>query len=542
VDSERCEDDRDASDVLGISGFSAASAPCHAASFAGKRSWEEHFCEGQSADLRRLRSMKQVLAGARLRHLREDRGLSQADLARLLEISPSYLNQIERDRRPLTVPVLLRLTEAFGVDPDFFSTQDTARLIAELRETLLDEALDVRISAGEISELATNMPSVARALVSLRRRYRDTVERTTALVGQAEGGAPETGAPMPHEDVRDFFYDRQNYIASLDDEAERLAVALALRPGEARIPLARHLRDRHGVRVVATPDDTTLGELRRYDPETRVLRLSGALRSGQQAFQLATQIALLEHDALLEELVDEGRIVAPEARVLTRVALAHYFAAGVLMPYQEFHAAAEASHYDIELLGDRYRVGFEVICQRLSTLQRPRLRGVPFSFVRVDRAGNMSKRLSATGFHFSRGGGTCPLWNVYEAFTTPGRIITQVAQMPDGRDYFWIARTVARKRTGFDRPAKTFALGLGCELRHAHRLVYSRGLDLDDRTQAAPIGMGCKTCERAACPQRAFPAVGRRLEIDEHRSTFEPYAVIEPAAPARPGPGPRRSR
>jgi len=482
--------------------------------------------------------MTRLLAGARLRHLREDRGLSQADLARLLEISPSYLNQLERDRRPLTVPVLLRLTEAFGVDPDFFSPQDTARLIAELREALLDEALGVPVSAGEISELATTMPSVARALVALRRRYRDTVERTSALVGQEPGGADEAGTPMPHEEVRDFFYDRENYIAPLDDEAERLAGALELRPGEARIPLARHLRDRHGVRVVATPDDTALGELRRYDPGTRVLRLSGQLRSGQQAFQLATQIALLEHHELLEGLLAEGGVASAETRMLTRVALAHYFAAAVLMPYREFHAAAEASHYDIELLGDRYRVGFEVICQRFSSLQRPRLRGVPFSFVRVDRAGNMSKRLSATGFHFSRYGGTCPLWNVYEAFTTPGRIITQVAQMPDGRRYFWVARTVARKRTGFDRPAKTFALGLGCELRHAHRLVYSRGLNLDDRSQAAPIGMGCKTCERDACPQRAFPAVGRRLEIDEHRSTFEPYAVIDPPVP-RPSARPR---
>ncbi|HWK29220.1 MAG TPA: short-chain fatty acyl-CoA regulator family protein [Solirubrobacter sp.] len=466
--------------------------------------------------------MSKLLVGARLRHLREDRGLSQAELARVLEISPSYLNQIERDRRPLTVPVLLRLTETFGVDPDFFSAHDTARLIAELREALLDDTLGVAVSRTEISELATSLPTVARALIALRRRHRDVVERTTALIGAEDGR--ELGA-LPHEQVRDFFYDRQNHIAPLDDAAETLASDLDLAPGDARLKLARALHERHGVRVGTQPVAAAPGELRRYDPRTRVLRLSDQLRAGQQAFQLATQLAFLEHDDLLDDIVATAGFEDDDTRKLARIGLAHYYAGATLMPYARFHAAAEELRYDIERLADRFGVGFEAVCHRLSTLQRPRLRGVPFSFVRVDRAGNMSKRQSATGFHFSRSGGTCPLWNVYEAFTTPGRVLVQIAQMPDGRDYLWIARTVARKRTGYGMPAKTFALGLGCELRHAHRLVYARGLDLSDRALATPIGTGCKTCERVRCPQRAFPPVDRRLDVDENRSTFAPYAV-----------------
>jgi predicted transcriptional regulator/transcriptional regulator with XRE-family HTH domain len=467
---------------------------------------------------------KPVLAGSRMRHLREDRGLSQAELARLLEISPSYLNQIERDRRPLTVAVLLKVAESFGVDPEFFSTQDTARLIAELREALLDEAIDVGVSDSEITELATNQPSIARALITLRRRYRDTVERTTALIGGH--GMPGDGdeiAAMPHEQVRDFFYDCQNYVGPLDEAAEQLAGELGLQPSDTRVGLARRLRDVHGVRVVPQTADAPAGELRRYDPATKVLRLSGQLRHGQQSFQLATQLALIEHGALIDELVTANGFANVEARALTRIGLAHYYAGAILMPYGAFHGAAEQHHYDIERLADQFGLGFEAVCHRLSTLQRPRLRGVPFSFVRVDRAGNMSKRVSATGFHFSRGGGTCPLWNVYEAFATPGRILVQVAQMPDGRTYLWLARTVARKRTGYGMPVKTFAIGLGCELRHAHRLVYSHGLNLDDKTLASPIGMGCKTCELTDCPQRAFPPIDRKLDIDEHRSTFAPY-------------------
>lgn len=470
---------------------------------------------------------ERLLVGARVRHLREDRGLNQAQLARMLGLSPSYLNQIERDHRPMTVPVLLRLTEAFGVDPTFFSAEDSARLIAELREALLDEAVGLHASPGELSALANNHPDVARALVELRRRYRDSVEQTAAQLGAAAGAA----SAMPHERVRDFFYDRQNHFAELDRAAEQLAAELGAFPGDARVAFARRLRDAHGVQVIQQTPSGSLAELRHFDPAAKVLRLATQLRPGQQAFQLATQLALLEHGAQLDELASaDPRLADTQARTLARIGLAHYFAGAALMPYAAFHAAAEEYRYDVERLSDTFRVGFEVICHRLSTLQRPGLRGLPFSFVRVDRAGNISKRQSATGFHFSRSGGSCPLWNVYEAFTTPGRILRQVAQMPDGRSYFWIARTVARKPVGFGKPAKVFALGLGCELRHASRLVYADGLDLSDDALMTPIGIGCKSCERAACPQRAFPAVDQPLAINENRTTFAAY----PAAPRAP--------
>jgi predicted transcriptional regulator/transcriptional regulator with XRE-family HTH domain len=473
--------------------------------------------------------MNGVLAGARLRHLRADRGLSQVEMARRLDLSPSYLNQLEHNRRPLTVPVLLRLAETFGVDATFFSAQDGSRLVAELRDTLADEAIGLELSATQMAELVDGYPDFARALIELRRRYRDNVAYTSALVGgQGLQNGDELLVSMPHEQVRDFFYDRQNYVDPLDQAAEALAGELELQPGvDARLALAKRLRERHDVRVVADLPEASGEELRRYDPGARVLRLSGQLRQGQQAFQLATQLAFLEHAPLLEEIAESGFLASPETRALARIGLAHYYAGALLMPYGRFLAAAEELRYDIERLGDRFGVGFEVICHRLSTLQRPGQRGVPFSFIRVDRAGNISKRQSATGFHFSRGGGSCPLWNVYEAFTTPGRILTQVAEMPDGRSYFWVARTVAHHRSGFGMPTKTFALGLGCELRDAHRLVYSRGLDLKDPALATPIGMGCKTCERTHCPQRAFPAVTQHLRVDPDRTSFTPYPVLE---------------
>jgi predicted transcriptional regulator len=255
------------------------------------------------------------------------------------------------------------------------------------------------------------------------------------------------------------------------------------------------------------------------------LKLSTILSSGQQAFEMATQLAFLEMGETLDRLAEEASHGSEEAYRLARIGLANHFAGALLMPYRAFLKAAEALRYDIELLGQRFGVGFETICHRLSTLQRPEARGVPFFFVRVDRAGNISKRQSATDFHFSRVGGSCPLWNVYEAFSAPDRVLTQLARMPDGRTYLWIARTVSRGLGGYGAPTKTFAIGLGCDLSHADRLVYAKGLDLKDADAAVPIGAGCKVCERPNCPQRAFPPIGRRTAINENERRFTPYPV-----------------
>ncbi|MFI9460711.1 short-chain fatty acyl-CoA regulator family protein [Streptomyces xiamenensis] len=465
--------------------------------------------------------MTKVYAGARLRQLRQERGLSQAGLARVLSISPSYLNQMEHDARPLTVPVLLRLTEAFGVDPGFFSRRESARLLADLTEALAEEVSAGRVRAADLARLAQEQPELAGTLVEYGRRNAALTERLAELSGGRAEGTP-AGPRSPHEEIREFFYRRQNYLHDLDVAAEELARSLGIGPGGALPALAARLEERHGVRLA---DGCEV--LHRYDPARRELRLSGRLRPGQRAFRMATQVALMEYAEELSALAAQDFAADTDAWALARIGVAHYVAAALLLPYGVFHGAAEELRYDIERLTDRFGLGYETVCHRLSTLQRPRLRGVPFSFVRVDRAGNMSKRQSATGFHFSRAGGTCPLWNVYEAFAAPGRIHVQIAAMPDGRRYLWTARTVTRHQGGWGEPRKTFAIGLGCELRHAGRLVYSDGLDLSHRAAATPVGMGCRICERLDCPQRAVPPLGQRLAFDENSSTFVPYPVAE---------------
>jgi XRE family transcriptional regulator, fatty acid utilization regulator len=474
--------------------------------------------------------MSKTFVGSRVRQLRSERGFSQAALAQMLDISPSYLNQIEHDVRPLTVAVLLRITEVFGVDATFFAPHDDTRLVAELREVTMDRDLDIDIDPPEVAEMVSAHPTLARAVVNLHRRYRITTAQLAAATEERFTDGSGTGSiTMPHEEVRDYFYQRQNYLHELDTAAEDLTVQMRLHHGDLAQELTRRLTEVHGVHITRRID---LGDtvLHRYDPKANTLEISNHLSLGQQIFKMAAELAYLEFGDLIDSMVEEGKFTSDESHTLARLGLANYFAAAAVLPYRQFHDVAENFRYDVERLSAFYSVSYETIAHRLSTLQRPSMRGVPFSFVRVDRAGNMSKRQSATGFHFSSSGGTCPLWNVYETFANPGKILVQIAQMPDGRNYMWVARTVERRAARYGQPGKTFAIGLGCELRHAHRLVYSEGLDLsgDPNLTATPIGAGCRVCERDNCPQRAFPALGRALDLDEHRSTVSPYLVKQP--------------
>lgn len=458
-------------------------------------------------------------AGMRLRRFREEQGLTQAALAAALGISTSYVNQIESNQRPLTGPVLLRLSEVFAVDVQRFSASESDRLNAQLRDALADTAHADRAWAAESRELAESMPELAQYVVDLHRRYRHALEQNAAMSAELDAGA----APTAHEEVRDLFYAKRNHVAELDAAAERIYEEAELEPRDLAGGLARLLRERFGVSVADLEAGEGLRIKRRFEPDAGILRLSPLLTPGQRAFQLATHLALAACEDLIRAEADAADLSGDEARGLARLGLANYFAGALILPYGRFLRAAEELRYDIDLLARRFRVGYETVAHRLSTLQRPGARGVPFFFVRVDRAGNISKRQSATDFHFSRVGGSCPLWNVYEAFAHPGEIRTQLAEMPDGRSYLWVARTVTRRYGGYGTPAKTFAIGLGCDLHHANRLVYADGLDLANPGALTPIGPGCKVCDRTGCPQRAFPAIGAPLEVTDRESRFTPY-------------------
>ena len=268
------------------------------------------------------------------------------------------------------------------------------------------------------------------------------------------------------------------------------------------------------------------GAVRRYEPRRKRLLLSRVLPPRSMNFQLAHQIALVEHGALLDRMTADHKLIAGGGRELARVALANYFAGAVIMPYEEFLELSTRTRYDIELLGHHFRTSFEQVCHRLTTLRRPGNAGVPFHLVRVDIAGNISKHFSATGIRFPRFGAGCPQWNVYRAFQHPDRIRVQDSRMPDGSRFFCVARTIRRGHGGYKATHTVHAIGLGVAWEHAGELVYSDGIDLTSEAQIVPIGVTCRLCPRDTCNQRAFPRTGAPLRVNPDVRASSPYVRI----------------
>ncbi len=465
---------------------------------------------------------RKLFLGARLRRLRRDLGLTQARMAEDLGVSPSYLNLIERNQRPVTAQVLLRLADAYELDLRSFSAEADAGSAASLGEVFADPLFrDMGLSRHEIGELVEAAPGVAEAVVRLYQAYADR-RRAAELGGEAEPGL-DGPAVTTTAWVRDFIQGQHNAFPDLDERGEALAAELAAAsPDEISQALRQRLGTRHGVRVQVATAELMQGALRRYDYHRKRLFLSEQLGASGRTFGAAYQLALLEHGEAIADIVRRAAPPDPAARALLRVSLANALAAAVLMPYGAFHAAAEAALYDIERLTTRFGVSFEQACHRLTTLSRPGARGVPFFMLRIDSAGNISKRFAASSFPFARFGGACPRWNIHACFKTPGRIVTQIVETPDQVRYFTLGRTVRRATGVHSAEDDDLAIGLGCELKHAARLIYSRGLDL-----AAPrvttIGPACRICPREDCPQRAAPPIGRTLLIDDAKKSVSPY-------------------
>ncbi len=474
-----------------------------------------------------MTSPRKLFVGPRVRRLRERRGWTQGALAGRLALSLSYVSQIENNQRPVTAAVLLKLADVFGGDIAQFSDEGDRHRLAELDAALNDRTLRVDpVPPVALARMVEQAPELAEAFLTLYQRHQrlqeDHAQAVDRLYGEFEGGRARSRlVPQPHEEVREYLNRRDNYLDTLDRLGEDFANRRGLRPGDRAAALVEALQADCGVEVVVAEPEFPW--LRRYEPARRRLAIAPQLSDAQRAFQLSTQYALLVHRDEMEAEIREAGFTDPATLGLARQALAHYFAGALLLPYAEFLAAARQARYDVERLQHGFQVGFETICHRLSTLQRPGERSVPFYFVRLDQAGNISKRQSATNFHFARHGGACPLWHVHEAFALPGRILTQVVEMPDGTRFFGIARTVGRGGGAYRTPRKFFAIGLGCELSQARELVYADGIDIDDPQDVVPIGPGCRVCPRPDCVQRAFPPAGRDMLADSDAESLVPF-------------------
>jgi predicted transcriptional regulator/DNA-binding XRE family transcriptional regulator len=469
--------------------------------------------------------MARALIGRTVRRLRIERELSQQALAARLGISASYLNLIEHDQRAVTATLLIKLAETLRVDLATLSGSEERQIEAGLREVFADALLGADdIPDAEIAALAGTAPNAARAVLSLYRAWRVARE-------DSGGIALPSGRRilLPTEETRDLFTDRSNYFPELEEAAETIAGNLgALLPAETNHAIAERLRREHGLSVTVGPLE---GTLRRYDPTARSLALSETLPRESRGFHMAFQLGLLEAREAVEAELKRATPSSPEAESLMRIGLLNYVAAALLMPYLPFQRAAASLRHDMEALAARFGVSFEQACQRLSTLQRPSppggpqgrsgSRGVPFFFLVVDPAGNVSKRFSAAGFPFARYGGSCPRWVVHSAFSTPGTVQVQVAELPDGATFLCFARTVTRPGSHWGDPAPVHVVAMGCAIEHAPEVVYADQLDL--QRARVGIGLSCRLCDRQDCRSRAFPPLEHRLSLDPLITGASPY-------------------
>lgn len=464
-----------------------------------------------------------VYMGPRLRRLRRDLGLTQADMAGDLDISPSYIALLERNQRPLTADMLLRLARTYRIDMADLAgdgaTEYAARLQAALRDPMFT---DLDLPKLQSEDVATNFPGMTEAFLRLYTAYQEEqlalADRDAETPRGGDGNARRTDAVA---EARRFLTARRNSFPALDEAAEALAATVAEAGG-----FAPYIEARHELKVRRLPLEVMAGSIRRLDRHGRAVLLSEALDGAGQKFQLALQLVYLEMRQDVEKALKDGSFTTDNGERLARRALANYAAAAMIMPYAPFARAVEARRYDVEAISRQFGTSFEQTAHRLTTLQKPGHERVPFFFIKVDPAGNVSKRLDGAGFPFARHGGGCPLWSVHQVFRTPGEIVTQWLELPDGERYFSIARTVTSGGGAYGAPKVERAVALVCAAEHAHRLVYTSGQPAAAQA-ATPIGATCSLCHRTECGARSAPPIGRQVMPDDYRRADTPYGFAD---------------
>ncbi|MBD9622025.1 DUF2083 domain-containing protein [Ensifer sp. ENS06] len=453
-----------------------------------------------------------IFAGPRVRRIRNGLSLTQTAMAEALGISPSYLNLIERNQRPLTVQLLLKLASVYKVDLDELQGE-TGGSLTQLREVFADPLLSAELPGEqELIEVAEAAPNAAGGVVKLYRAYREQAARLKDLADLLAGqGHMEalSGTRLPMDEVRETFEGRPNYFAGIEAAAEAFHEALS--PGDDLIgALKAWLKKEHGLVVRSLPVHAMPNLRRRFDRHSMRLFVSERLSPYDQLREIAMEaVSIACHEAITAEL-GALRLSTAEARRIARFELARYGAHALMMPYAAFLAAAQRAKYDIDVLRARFQVSFEQAANRLTMLQRPGAQGLPFFLMEIDNAGHRLRRAGASGFPQAKFGGGCPKLNIHAAFSVPGQLLVDRVEMPDGAAFLTIARTLEGPQAAFHERVRRTALLLGCEVSVADETVYGSVL-----LPAVEIGAGCRLCERQGCLARAEPPVTRPLGLDE---------------------------
>lgn len=461
---------------------------------------------------------RKLFLGARLKRLRRERGMQQSAMAAEIGISPSYLNHLERNQRPVTAGILLRLADHFDVDVKAFASEGGESASADQLTEIFADAMfsDLGITRYELVELADNAPMIADAISRLYTGLRELQRHPS--------GAEATPLITPETWTREYIQSQRNHFPDLEEGAETLSKAFN-DPLSLAEPLRRRLKEAYRVELKVVPPEVLGSAHQQYDPHARMLMLSSLLRQENRTFGIAYQLALLEFGPLIAQMVEAAGPPDEGSRHLLHTSLANYAATAIMMPYGRFLRAAEEYRYSLDRLCREFGANVEQIAHRLTSLGRPGARGVPFFMLRVDPAGNISKRYAGESFPFSHFGGTCPRWQLHQAFQTPSHIIRQVIETPDGQRFFTISRTIERPVRPDLLNNGLLAVGLGCDVKYAPRIAYADGLDLS--ASATPVGPACSLCPRAECPYRATAPIGRALAVHENRKTISPYPFVQ---------------
>ncbi len=464
---------------------------------------------------------RKLYMGGRLRRLRLELGMTQTAMAAEIGISPSYLNHLERNQRPVTAQVLLKLAESYDVDLKSFAAEGGEGTGADQLAEIFGDPMfgDISVPRYELLELADNAPAAADAVARLYAAFVE--QRGRPLAEDAEEVASTI---TPENWVRDHIQAQRNYLGYLEEAAETLAGAFG-QDTPLFEPLRRRLKEGFGIETRIVPPELLDGTSQHYDYHRKRLMLSALLRPESRTFALAYQLALFEFRPLIARMIEAASPPDAPTRRLLHMSLANYAAAAMTMPYEPFLRSVERHRYDIDRLCAEFGASVEQVAHRLTTLGRSGARGIPFFMLRVDSAGNISKRFAGEAFPFSRFGGTCPRWNLHATFQTPGRVVVQIVETPDGQRFFTISRTVERSVRLDPREDSSLAIGLGCDVRNAGRIAYADGIDLAE-PYVTPIGPACRICPRARCPQRAAAPAGRTLTVNETQKTISPFPFL----------------
>jgi hypothetical protein len=479
--------------------------------------------------------------GSKIRKERRTNGTSQSDLSKKLGISASYLNLLENGRRPITVPLLIKIGNELGLSLKDLTVESNKRLLSDVMEALSHEMFeDLDITNLETTEFIANNPNLAKALLTLHDSYkslRDDMQNRLEAIDVESVTKEKKSTRLPIEIVSDFLQENKNYFDSLELTAESLRKKMGLIQGQSftstidpnkyhPLIFTEYLFKAHTTKVKIVSPEEDQKSIKKYDKNKNIFYISEMLPYTSRNFHLAYQIAFFEGDLIISKILDDNKIISPDVVSLIKISLLNYLAAAILMPYNDFLQCAKKYRYDVELLMHHFAVSFEQVTHRLTNLQRPGNEGVPFHFLKADIAGNVSKRFSLSGIHIPRHGGACPRWNVYSAFLNPGKINTQISRMPDGKVYFCIARAFEKGIEKHGMPRSFASIGLGTDIRYASELTYSDGMDLNDKKLETPIGVSCRICPRMDCQQRAFPPIDKELKLDISFRGTSPYISI----------------